>query len=520
MYDQTAHSPSRLNPSAMNHLSDPPSLPLDEQDLERMLSALVDGILSQEDRARLEDRLMAEAAARRRYLEFMQTEFLLASEIGFGEAAQRTQDCPQESVNASCVRQGVARWAWPFIGAAAATVVGFAVWQWSGKGLGPDMWLGGPVHAPAAARITAEHDATWEAEWLPEMGQPLAPGLVRLLRGSAQVTFASGAVVSIHAPTAMEVLGANRMFLRSGRITPFVPPSAKGFTVVSPSGEVVDFGTEFTVGVGADGKTDVFVIGGEVGVTGGHGESHQPVQFTQGYATQFSLAEQRPPAVTLRPLVVEHFDLSNGPLRRRDFDPGLASRVHEGHLWLPIDGRPHRRVPIGRTVLENDFTAIVGRRSVVSFKASLPNVGTAFQGRWVGLVIDDGEGEPQEPHHAGVALALLMSPLWEAGLVVNGMHHAAPRFFARNEDRVGPYQAVVTIDDSPAAHEAHGSGVVTVMINGLEVVRETPLRLPARPRFTLETYVRPREGGAGYALVDDFSVSLDVPAEDPSLLGL
>jgi hypothetical protein len=50
------------------------------------------------------------------------------------------------------------------------------------------------------------------------------------------------------------------------------------------------------------------------------------------------------------------------------------------------------------------------------------------------------------------------------------------------------------------------------MINGLEVVSEHPIRLPRRPRFTLETYVRRNTGGTGYGYVDDFSVSVESAA--------
>lgn len=462
----------------------------DDADLDRTLSALVDGVLGDHERAALESRLYEDQAARHRYLEFMRFEFMIASRLGAMGASKEHAPPSQPP--------GWRR----FMGAAAAAAVIIALAVRGGMSLRP-------AASPAPAKVTAAQAAVWGGDWQPQIGASLPAGPLRLEKGTAQVTFSSGAVVAIHGPATVELLNGNRLFLRSGRVTPFVPPAAKGFTVVSPSGEVVDFGTEFSVGVDDNGKTDVFVINGEVAVTRGHDSDGLPLHLTQGFASRLAVPDPQP-EVTLSPLVVDHFDSPEGPLLRRDFDAEESSVVNEGRLWMPIDGRPHRRVPIARTVLENDFSPIVGRRSVISFKVGLPHLGSAFVGRWVGLVIDDGEGEPQEPHEPGVAIAVLASPLWEAGVMLDGKaYEPMQKFFPRSEDRVGPYQAVVTIDDSPSTHEKRGTGTVTVMINGLEVVSEHPIRIPPRPRFALETYVRRETGGNGYAYVDDFSVSVE-----------
>jgi hypothetical protein len=487
----------------MPSTEDLPPRPIDEQELDRMFSALVDGMLSHEDRARLEVLLMADAAARRRYLEFMQTEFLLASEIGFGEAsadaAAIARHCPM-SVGS---RRGGAWWPRFFGGAAAALLVALAAWVWRADG--PSRLSG----ARPSARITAVHDAEWDAAEPPVQDKPVAPGPVRLIRGSAQITFASGAVVAIHAPASVEVLGGNRMFLRSGRVTPYVPPSAKGFTVVSPSGEVVDFGTEFSIGVGDDGKTDVFVIDGEVAVAGGHGAAVKPMHLTQGFASQFATTE-RQPEVTLRPLVIDHFDGERGPLLRQDFEASHPSFVRDCKLWLPIDGRPNRQVSTVHTVLDHDFSSMSGRRSVISFKAMLPDIGTAHFGRWVALVIDDQDGDPPNAAESDANLGVMLSPFWKVGMRVGGKGVVGlpSSAFRRSEEAVGPFQVVMTIDDTPAAHVEHGTAVVTTMVNGLEFIRNYPFHLPEQPRLSLHTHVRAREGGSGFAIIDDFSVSV------------
>lgn len=471
--------------------------PFDAEDLDKLLSALADGLLPADDRARLESLLLENASARRRYLEFMQTEFLLASEIGYGETTI-------DRGGASGWRRS--RFSSPtFLGGVAAALLVMLTACTAGA-----WWLASWRGGTGTAWISAVQDAVWSDGQPPVVGKPVPQGPCRLERGSIQITFPSGAVTAVQAPTALEILGANRMFLRSGRVTPFVPSSAQGFTVVSPGGEVVDFGTEFSIGVDRDGKTNVFVIDGEVAMAGGSDLEVSPMHLTQGFAGRFAVGEGQP-AVTLRPLLIDHFDAVDGPLLRRDLEADQPSQVRDGKLRLPIDGRPHRRSSSVYTAIENEFSALAGRRSVISFKAALPNVGTAHFGRWVALVVDDGEGAPPHATDPDAQVAIMLSPYWKVGMKVAGetVRGLPSEAFRRSEDAVGPFQVVMVIDDSPAAHAEHGQAVVTAMVNGLEFIRDYPMRLPNRPRLSLHTHVRPNEGGVGYALIDDFSVSID-----------
>lgn len=482
---------------------------LDDHDIDRVLSALVDGLLVAEGRAQLEQQLIADPATRRRYLEFMQVEFLLAAEIGYGVV---TGDRPPNDVGCMAAEPVVRGRRRPGFrgGAAAALLVGATVWAFFG------WWRADRALSAPAARITAVENAVWADDWQPVVGERVAAGAVGLLAGTAQVTFASGAVVSIRAPAKVEVLGDNRLFVRSGRVTPYVPPAAKGFTVVSPSGEVVDFGTEFSIDVRTDGRTDVFVIDGEVAVAGGHGQA-TALQLTQGFASRFAAAGPEP-AVTLRPLVVDHFDSAKGPLLREDCDSEQASVVRDGRLLLPIDGRPCRKDSMIHMMLGNDFSSLAGRRSVISYKATLPDTGAVHVGRWVAFVIDDGE-EPFPPAATSsrARFGIMVSPLWQVGVRIAGhqaLKRASVKVFSRAKDRVGPYQVVLEIDDSPAARAEYGSAVMTATVNGLEILRDQPFDLPARPRFSLHTWVRPEEGGQGQAVIDDFSVSVDASVDD------
>ncbi|MGB8852717.1 MAG: FecR domain-containing protein [Pirellulales bacterium] len=500
----------------MSHVAKPKPV-----ELERMLSALVDGTITADEQAVLDRLIATDPAVRAEYRDFMRMEHLLAWEISYGSAApvEPTDDSAATSPEPPAPKHPPAAgrrglpwrragvWLLPLSLAAAvaggivlAAVAGLVAFQ------------------PVAATLTDADGARWNDNQARLVGASLGPGPLHLTAGSAQITFRSGAVVTLESPAEFDILGSNKVFLRSGRLTPFVPPAAKGFTVVSPTGEVIDFGTEFSVAVDPDGKTDVFVIHGEVDVKKGHGPVREPVRLTQGYATRVA-AGQSPPQVTQTPLIVDHFDAMSGPLARRDIDPALRSTVRDGGLWIPINGSRDRPLPMVQSVLGNDFSAMVGRRSAISMKVTLPRVPGAAASRWLALVVDDGTDKPPRAGDPRADFAVILSQHWQVGTRYNGTLGILPRIFVRDEEAVGPYQVVVTIDDSPAAHAQYGSATVSVIVNGRELVTRRPFKFNDSPRLTFQTWDEARTPTVSHAVVDDFSVSVDVEAE-PAAAGL
>jgi hypothetical protein len=359
------------------------------------------------------------------------------------------------------------------------------------------------------ATLTDDDHARWDGEPFDGEGNHVASRPLRLTEGAAQVTFASGAIVALHAPVEIEILSADRVFLRSGRITPYVPPSAHGFTVISPSGEICDLGTEFTVGVDAAGRTDVFVIDGEVDVSGGHAANRDDMlRMTQGFGSLLVVADPQP-LPTLEPVVVDHFSGGEpGPLRWTDHANAHASVVREGGLWIPIAAPAGRKDTFVRSVLDHDWSVLSGRRSTISFKVTLPEEGTDESQRWLALVVDDGGSELPRAFDPHAACAVLISPHWQVGFRVDGEPADQGYVFARGEPAVGPFQVVITIDDTPQGHSLHGGAVCTVMVNGKEISTTRRFDLPPRPRLQMQTYAEPYTGTQAFAVVDDFSVSV------------
>ncbi len=82
--------------------------------------------------------------------------------------------------------------------------------------------------------------------------------------GSVELITSRGARIVIEAPAVFRFESAQRLRMMSGRLSAEVPPAAKGFTVVTPSGDAVDLGTRFGVDVPVSGAAEIHVFQGEV----------------------------------------------------------------------------------------------------------------------------------------------------------------------------------------------------------------------------------------------------------------
>jgi len=376
--------------------------------------------------------------------------------------------------------------------------------------------VAGPADAPPALLADAT-DAEWADGLVLQPGAAVAAGPLRLVAGSAQLRFRSGAFVTLSGPAEIEVLDGNSLFLRSGRIIPYVPKSARGFTVVSPTGEVIDLGTEFSVSVDADGRTDVHVIAGDVQLARGRVAEGTFLTMKQGFGGRVAAAAAAP-EFTDTPLVFDDFSTNPPRLHWQDIDAGRMATIHDGQLAMPVEhrGRGASKQRSSRIVLEHDFSAMRGRRTAISFRGVLPEAGINGVNRWLACVIDDGTGEPPLAMEPEAVLAALVSPHFQAAARIDGGNHRQTRVFSRNEDAIGPYQVFMTIDDTPAAHETYGGTVADVIVNGQNVILRKRIDLPVRPRIGLQTYSSHTVRGRGEALVDDFSVSVSVePAGGP-----
>ncbi|MGI9455036.1 MAG: FecR domain-containing protein [Aeoliella sp.] len=174
------------------------------------------------------------------------------------------------------------RWAGSVIGAIAASLLVALFWQGSPQqGDAPisneEKLAVNPVPANKTAYGLADSEnvvargtsATGDVSW--SRGQApqdflmrLRPGdVVGIEKGLIQLEFSDGALLVVESPAALQVTGATSARLMQGRV---VGRADNGnFTLLTPTANVVDIGTEFGVGV-SSGGTDVTVFEGEVHV--------------------------------------------------------------------------------------------------------------------------------------------------------------------------------------------------------------------------------------------------------------
>jgi len=481
--------------------------------VDRLTSALIDGTGTVAEQAALESLLRSSAEARNRFRTILHAESILAWK--FAAPGRQLSDTVAQVGGhapkpAARPRPGPRHW-WSVPGggqiaiAAAAISAAFALLHMRPVPTVQPESAGPPI----VARLVDATDARWADGRAMVMGAAVPQGPLRLLSGAAQIAFESGALVTLNGPAEIEVLGASRLFLRSGRIVPFVPPAATGFTVVSPTGEVIDLGTEFSVSVDASGRTDVYVLDGQVDVAQGHADRSAPVRMSQGFGSRLAAAAHV--EVTDMPLIIDHFEDASGPLRWRDVDPTKPTAVMEGGLHMPImfqDDQTGDHRGNARLVVDHDFARLRARRSTISYKVVLPNEGLTNEHRWVACVVDQGEGPPPMAYETTAAIGVLISPEWQAGVRIAGEAVHQSRVFTRSDEAVGPYQVLMEIDDTAAAHKQHGVAVLSVTVNGRELLRNQPVSFGDQPRIGFQTFCSNTNPGRGVAVIDDFSVSI------------
>ena len=240
------------------------------------------GRLGDDDIRRLEATLIASEDARRLFVAYFQ----MHTDLEFSARARRATSAVLGRVSAEpapASSRGVPRPA-----ARSLPRIALPLNRWTSLaagiliavvayGLGQ---LGSATPAPrrAASGSTSLRADTSNVAWLVnaqncrwEGGESGMPGrdmragkVLRLDRGLAEIEFDRGARLILEGPAGLELISGNEARLLHGSLTARVPERARGFTVHSPRGKVVDLGTEFGLSVDDKGGTAVRVFEGTV----------------------------------------------------------------------------------------------------------------------------------------------------------------------------------------------------------------------------------------------------------------
>ena len=95
-------------------------------------------------------------------------------------------------------------------------------------------------------------------------GEVMSARRLQLESGLIEIQTNRGVILTMEGPADLEVITGMEVFCRAGKLRVDVPPPAIGFLVNTPSVDVVDRGTSFTVSVNDQEKTEVHVLDGLV----------------------------------------------------------------------------------------------------------------------------------------------------------------------------------------------------------------------------------------------------------------
>jgi len=138
---------------------------------------------------------------------------------------------------------------------------------------------------PPVGRLAGKYEAQWRGPH-PHLGQPLYVGAYELYEGVARMELDRGTSLLLEAPCQVELISANEMTLRTGRVVVMDSSQAKGFQVRTPTAVVTDLGTEFGVIARSDGSTEAHVLKGRISVALNPNEPNQstPLIVNEGQA--------------------------------------------------------------------------------------------------------------------------------------------------------------------------------------------------------------------------------------------
>jgi len=229
--------------------------------LSELIHAHLDGALSAEEARELSAELVASAAARRAFWEHSAIHGLMPEAVHLAWLAGVTPQYAEKIVPLP-VQAPPRRWPAIFrnVGFAAAACFLIAGGWWSSS---QNWW---PWRDRSVATLGRAPGAIWETRGTIERDARLLPGRYRLNSGAAEIRFRSGARFIVEAPAEMELSNQNGARLLSGQASGFVPPEARGFTVITPSLTLVDLGTAFGLKVPPVGSAEAHVFEGEVSV--------------------------------------------------------------------------------------------------------------------------------------------------------------------------------------------------------------------------------------------------------------
>ncbi|HEX4415017.1 MAG TPA: FecR domain-containing protein [Lacipirellulaceae bacterium] len=162
--------------------------------------------------------------------------------------------------------------------------------------------MGQAESAKSVGTIVQQRECKWvegSNSW--RSGDLLPPRtLLSLESGAAEVALENGVRLVLSGPCEVQLVNEMRGRVFRGSLVAKVPSGAHGYTLTTPSSQVVDLGTEFGVAVDRSGKSEVHVFTGEVisrwsGADKGQGK---PLRLHQNDGARYGLRKSDTTLIT------------------------------------------------------------------------------------------------------------------------------------------------------------------------------------------------------------------------------
>ncbi|MCD6052234.1 MAG: FecR protein, partial [Verrucomicrobia bacterium] len=256
------------------------SMALDQQELHRLFVAKADGTITPEEHERLSTLLKGSVEARRLWFVFQDAEAgLLAWAQKESQRREQVTGIVSPTFKGGKAQPQGNGWLKHVSAMAAGIVIGAVAWGMWPKSEPVERNTGRVASAvtnnsaevvraeattASVAVLTRGANIVWDKTGMsPAMNAPLAPGVLKLQSGVAEIEFFQGARLCIEGPAEIRLVSAGEAYCQSGRFSAHVPPQARGFKIGTPKGDIVDLGTDFGLDLSSS-SPELHVFNGEV----------------------------------------------------------------------------------------------------------------------------------------------------------------------------------------------------------------------------------------------------------------
>ncbi len=251
------------------------SSPNNQNELQKLISAFIDGVLTDEESQEFLRRLESDETARDLYLQMINADALLQWEQGYSAALPDLLSLTEEKMTSSpdadpsmdSTRKQLAFMRYALAATVVVCLFLTVLLLMESRPSQAIARLDSSDGIPAAM-IIEEHDPVWEqTEWTQDVSKPLVPGWLKLKSGRTLIDFLSGTTIALQGPAELGVNSNDRAYLRAGRLAVVGTSRDHHFTVATSNLTIQSQSANFGISVTPDKQTELHVFEGSVTVS-------------------------------------------------------------------------------------------------------------------------------------------------------------------------------------------------------------------------------------------------------------